>query len=191
MDADISSFGLFTKKDTLTPQSKRLLTAVLNANLTYTEVTRADGARVLNKVNTFKRANINATQSDFSRLKGTEWLTDNIIDMFLQVSVQDVMPQTHCYTSHCSSKVLSESGDNVIYDYSKIVCWSDHIDGGLFNLDQLFIPINIKDEHWIFVRVQFKSKTIEIYNSFGSPNHHYQKYFWAMRTYLYNENLRM
>ena len=68
----------------------------------------------------------------------------------------------------------------MIYDYSKVLGWSDHIDGGLFNLEQLFIPINVTDKHWIFIRVQFESKTIKIYNSFGSPNHHYQKYLEAM-----------
>ena len=100
MDVDVSNLGLFTKKDTLTTRSKRLLTAALNADPTYTERTRTDESRVINEVNTFKRANINATQSDFSRLKGSEWLTDNIIAMFLQVSVQEVMPSTHCYTLH-------------------------------------------------------------------------------------------
>ena len=130
MDVDVSNLGLFTKKDTLTPQSKCLLTAALNADPTYAKVTRADRSRVINEVNAFKRANINATQSDFSRLKGSEWLTDNIIAMFLQVSVQDVMPSTHCYTSHFFSNALSKSSDNVIYDYSNVVGWSDHIDGG-------------------------------------------------------------
>ena len=89
LDANISSFGLFTKKDTLTTSSKRLLTAALNADPTYTETTEDDGARVLNEVNTFKRANMNATQSNFCRLRGTRWLTASIIDMFLQVSVQE------------------------------------------------------------------------------------------------------
>ena len=78
----------------------------------------------------------------------------------------------------------------MIYDYSNVVGWSDHIDGGLFNLDQLFIPINIKDKHWIFMCVQFESKTIKIYNSFGSPNPHHRKYLWAMQTYLYNEEFK-
>ena len=100
LNADISSLGLFAKKNTLTTSSKRLLTAALNADPTYTEVTHADGAWVLNEVNTFKRANMNATQSDFSRLRGTQWLTDSIIDMLLQVSVQEVIPRTHCYTLH-------------------------------------------------------------------------------------------
>ena len=36
---------------------------------------------------------VNVTQSDFSRLRGSEWLTDSIINMFLQVSVQEVMPE--------------------------------------------------------------------------------------------------
>ena len=82
------------------------------------------------------------------------------------------------------------SDDNVIYDYSEVVGWSDHIEGGLFNLEQLFVPINITNTHWIFIRVHFKNKTIKIYDSFGSPNHHYQKYLWAMRSYLYDKEFK-
>ena len=78
----------------------------------------------------------------------------------------------------------------MIYDYSNVVGWSDHIDGGLFNLDQLFIPINIKDKHWIFMCVQFERKTSEIYNSFGSPNPHHRKYLWAMQKYLYDKKIK-
>ena len=96
--------------------------------------------------------------------------------MFLQASVQGVIPQTHCYTLHLFGQVLLVSDDNVICDCREVVGWNDHIEGGLFNLEQIFVPINITNTHWIFIRVHFKSKTIEIYNSFGSPNHHYQKY---------------
>ena len=51
---------------------KRLLTEALRADPTYVEKSRADGTRVLNEVNTFKITIINATQSDFSQLKGSE-----------------------------------------------------------------------------------------------------------------------
>ena len=190
LDADISSLGLFTKKITLMTRFKRQLTMALNTDPTYTETTRADGARVLDEVNTFKRANMNAMQSDFRRLRGTRWPTNSIIDMFLQTSVQEVIPQTHCYTSHFFRQVLLVSDDNVIYDYREVVDWSDHIEGGMFNLEQLFVPINITNTHWIFTRVHFESKTIKIYDSFVSPNHHYQKYLWAMRSYLYNKEFK-
>ena len=82
------------------------------------------------------------------------------------------------------------SDNNVIYDYREVVGWSDHIEGGLFNLEQLFVPINITNTHWIFIRVHFESKTIEIYNSFGSPDHQYQKYLWVMRSYLYDKEFK-
>ena len=49
------------------------------------------------------------------------------------------------------------SDDNVIYDYSKVVGWSDYIEGGLSNLEQLFVPINIINKHWIFIRVQLET----------------------------------
>ena len=72
MDVDVSNLGLFTKKDTLTPQSKRLLMAALNADPTYVERTRADRSRVSNEVNTLKprqatRTNLDGRRRDHQR----------------------------------------------------------------------------------------------------------------------------
>ena len=54
-----------------------------------------------------------------------------------------MIPRTHCYTSYFFGQVLSVSDNNVIYNYREVVGWSDHIEEGLFNLEQLFVPINI------------------------------------------------
>ena len=190
MDADNSGLGLFSKKDTLEPRGKRLLKTVLTKGSTYVAETSPDGSQVLKEVDTFKIDNLTATQSDFRRLKGSEWLTDNIIGMFLRVSVQEVVDSTFCYTSHFFSSALSESDNNVMYDHSRVESWSDKIDGGLFNLDQLFIPIHVDNKtHWVFIRVQFGSKSIELYDSHGSANPQHRQYLWAMRRYLYEEKI--
>ena len=61
----------------------------------------------------------------------------------------------------------------------------------MFNLDQLFIPINVDNgTHWIFIRVQFGCKSIELYDSHGSVNPERQRYLWATRRYLYEEKYK-
>ena len=54
----------------------------------------------------------------------------------------------------------------------------------------LFVPINISNTHWIFLRVDFERNTIELYDSFGTANPSHQKYLWAMRRYLYEEKFK-
>ena len=39
-------------------------------------------------------------------------------------------------------------------------------------MEHLFVPINIANLHWIFLRVDFGRKTIELYDSFGTTNPH-------------------
>ena len=102
---------------------------------------------MLNEVNVIQISQFTATQTDFSRLRGCQWLTDNIIDMFLRRYVQEVVPRTHCFTTHFMEEMLEEEDSKVLYDYEKVQNWSDHIIGGLFNLKRLFVPININDQH--------------------------------------------
>ena len=61
------------------------------------------------------------------------------------------------------------------------------VQGGFFNQDNLFVPINISNTHWLFLGVDFNEKVIEIYDSIGgSPNHRNNKYMWAMWRFLYD-----
>ena len=61
------------------------------------------------------------------------------------------------------------------------------VQGGLFNLDNLFVPININNSHWLFLWVDFNAHAIEIYDSIGgSSNPRNRKYMWAMRQFLYD-----
>ena len=147
LEADASSLGLFTRKDTLSPQAARNLSAQLNAAPQYKEEILPQRGRVLNEVNVIQISQFSATQTDFSRLRGCQWLTDNIIDMFLRRHVQEVIPCTHCFTTHFMGEMLEVEDSQVLYDYEKVQNWSNHIIGGLFNLKHLFVPVNINNQH--------------------------------------------
>ena len=87
-------------------------------------------------------------------------------------------------------EMLEEEDDCVCIHYEDVQNYSSYIDGGLFNLAQLFVPINIANTHWIFLRVDFEHKTLELYDSFGTANPSHQKYLLAMRRYLYEEKFK-
>ena len=99
-------------------------------------------------------------------------------------------PRTHCFTTHFMGEMLEVEDSSVIYDHEKVQNWSDGIEGGLFNLEHLFVPINIANLHWIFLRADFGSKTIELYDSFGMANPNNRRYLWALRRYLYDEKFK-
>ena len=68
------------------------------------------GRRVQNEQYVIQVSGIPATQSDFSRLRGSRWLNDNIIDMFLRRYVQEMTPGAHCYTTHFMERLLKVQG---------------------------------------------------------------------------------
>ena len=67
--------------------------------------------------------------------------------------------------------------------------WSRRINqrqGDLFALDDLFVPINMNNAHWLFIHIDIKNKKIELYHSFGG-NSNSREYLTKMRKYLYDE----
>ena len=65
--------------------------------------------------------------------------------------------------------------------------WGRSIRGGLARLRVLYAPINIGNNHWIFIRVDVLQKQAELYCSFAMRNHENLKYLTAMMKYIYDE----
>ena len=65
--------------------------------------------------------------------------------------------------------------------------WGCRIRGGLAELSVLYVPINIDNNHWIFIRVDVLQKQAELYCSFAMKNHENLKYLTAMMKYIYGE----
>ena len=53
------------------------------------------------------------------------------------------------------------------YTYSNVQNWSRRIECGLFKLDNLYIPINHQNVHWLTMRVNFKAREISLWDSAG------------------------
>lgn len=125
-------------------------------------------------------------QTDFRILKDEEWLNDTIIDISLPAHVQEAVPSTHCYTTHVFDKLLEGEG---AYNFQEVSDLSQRIgqriEGGLFVFDNLFLPINVNSQHWLFQRVDIKNKLIELYDS-KWVNTSNREYLTKMRYCLYD-----
>ena len=106
MEADGTSLGLFTRKDSLSTRAARNLTYQLNATPQYEEKVLPRQGRVYNEVPILQIGPFMATQLDFSKLRRCTWLNDNIIDMFLRRYVQESIPGTYCFTMLSGSRDL-------------------------------------------------------------------------------------
>ena len=71
------------------------------------------------------------------------------------------------------------------YSYKEVSQWGRRID--LLTLKQLFVPINIDNIHWIFIRVLFEDKTIKLYDPQGQRDHTNRQYMEDMRRFLHRE----
>ena len=57
------------------------------------------------------------------------------------------------------------------------------------NLEDLYVPINTNNAHWLFLRVRFTTQTIELYDSMGlQPSN--SLYLETMMHYLYADYRR-
>jgi len=71
------------------------------------------------------------------------------------------------------TKLLDEGATNK-YTYMNVSSWSNYVPGGdIFNLDKVFMPINIKDTHWSLGVIFVKEKRIQYYDSLGWDGTYY------------------
>lgn len=61
----------------------------------------------------------------------------------------------------------ADGRDRPTYTYSNVQYWSRRIECGLFKLDNLYIPINHQNVHWLTMRVNFKAREISLWDSAG------------------------
>jgi len=128
--------------------------------------------------------------------------------MFLLATVQDKMPRVHCYTSHFFN--ILDDGEYVGFgptgtlpdeptthgeerpasSFRGVKNWSDQMDGGINNVDDLFVPINVRNIHWLFLHVNLRTKTIRLYDSLWKNAPVHTKYLLAIKKYLYDEEFK-
>ena len=64
------------------------------------------------------------------------------------------------------------------------------MDDGINNMDDLFVSINVQNIHWLFLHVDFRTKTIRLYDSLWKNVPEHTKYLLAIKKYLYDEEFK-
>ena len=71
------------------------------------------------------------------------------------------------------------------YQYSNVKRWSRNIPGNdIFQLDKIFVPINIRQYHWTCVVIYMQKKCIKYYDAKHGNGDHYLNYLFR---YLQDE----
>ena len=186
LTADGTGLELLSLTDSLSPSQKTDIATALEAPPKYKLVVLKSGSTLQQAEYVIRVSGISGAQEDLQTLQEGKWVTDNLLNMFLRKYVQEQIQGVHCYFICFMQMMLKEGKSGLIYDYNAVQDVASNIDGGLFNLQHLFVPINISDRHFIFLWVDFNITTITAYNSSGE-NHYNQIYLHAMRRYLHDE----
>ena len=129
------------------------------------------------------------------------WIDDQVIDLFghafLRSSANNAHVRIWYYECNFMNQLLG--ADGMSFNFNEVEASSNIIaeigeGGSVYDLDHLFVPINVGNSHWIFLHVQPKEKTVKLYDSYGvyrNTDAHRrrrvknQRYLTAMNRYLY------
>ena len=103
--------------------------------------------------------------------------------------IQPISPYNYIYSSFFFTRCMKATNEGPVFDYAAVKRWSDRIPGGLANIDNLFIPINRDNEHWLFLQIHFPTRTISLCDSLGQ-NRDNLAYMRTAKQYLYVEHRR-
>ena len=109
------------------------------------------------------------SQNSFNTLKPSVWLNDEVINIYSKLIITELQEKgekIYCFRSDFMNQLNSEGK----FSYEKVKRWSRHVpNGDIFELEKLFIPINIDNMHWILAVIYMQEKRIQIYDSYNSP----------------------
>mmetsp|Transcript_4185 Transcript_4185/g.5417 ORF Transcript_4185/g.5417 Transcript_4185/m.5417 type:complete len:256 (-) Transcript_4185:1324-2091(-) len=120
------------------------------------------------------------------------WLNDEVINGFSMNYLAPKLRNGFIFKTHFMSQLLNtgtNGRERPTYTYSNVKHWSRRIECGLFKLDNLYIPINHQNVHWLTMRVNFKAREISLWDSAGM-NYTNTQYINAALQYLGDEYMR-
>ena len=126
-------------------------------------------------------------------LRSGKWLNDEVITYYLKMLAsrdealsknEPNRKRSHFFMSFFVTKLLDVGCTNG-YTYKHVKHWSTKVPGkDIFNLKNIFFPININQSHWACAVIYMQEKRIQYYDSMGSGG---SKYLSALMTYLEDE----
>lgn len=122
------------------------------------------------------------TKRSLMTLRPGKWLNDEIINFFMLLLANrdycfhlknPTRKRIHVYNSHFFTKLFNVPATNdeklSIHNeihYENVEKWSRQVPGkDIFNLDKLFIPVNVNGSHWTLIVVFMQKKRIKYFDS--------------------------
>ena len=127
--------------------------------------------------------NISITLHDLDTLHGINWLNDEIINFYLEMIVErsrknHQWPKVFAMDTFFAPK-LYKSG------FGGLTKWRQMID--LNDQDLILVPINVKNKHWSLASIDFRKKSLNLYDSMGYDNH--EKIVYELTNYLQEKGI--
>ena len=140
-----------------------------------------------NNYTVVRKGNQSVMQHSMAALHEGEWVVDDVLMFYLRHLVSPTRAGIHSYDSHFMDHLLDvdEAGVPAGYKYNNVRRYHRRIEEDFWELSQLFIPINKGRNHWLFARVVFENKSIEIWDSLGADEDSKQ-FARDIRRYLYD-----
>ena len=126
-------------------------------------------------------------------LKVGKWINDEVVNAFCKHIIQPLDDEIQIFSSHFFTRLNTPNGRGP-YNYGEVETWvRQRVRGSrhyinIFQLRELYVPINKDNSHWLLVRVIFGSKRIELRDSYwsGTSSRH-EQYLSDMKRYLFDE----
>jgi hypothetical protein len=119
-----------------------------------------------------KIGSINLYRRDTSRLQDSKWLNDELVNSWMELLkqksdrqiVQGLRKLPTAFLSSFFYSKLTENG----YSHKAVSRWTEMRKINLFDCEKVFIPINIKESHWLMIVVELTLREIYAFDSLGS-----------------------
>ena len=188
---DIDDLRLFTTAASLNRLSRQRVAQELIPK----PIQRTTAGTIIESPRLVLRGDESITEREFASLRAATWLNDGPINFFFKICVADEARNIGCYSSGFF-EMLYRRGEYDDFSYEEVRNWGANIgyefsesgqNIGLRSLAQLFVPINITNTHWIFLRVLIQQRRIELYDSYARRIPANRQYMEDMRKYLHME----
>ena len=103
--------------------------------------------------------NIDMTRKKISCLKPGTWLNDEEINFYVEVMMQEG-ESIHSFSTFFMIRLY----ENENYTFKNVAKWTKKVD--IFRQKKVFIPINVKNFHWVLVVIDITITTIFFYDGY-------------------------
>ena len=111
--------------------------------------------------------NIEMTTVQIQCLKNTVWLNDEVINFYMQI-LQQRSNQYRCFFNNTFFYAKLIQGG--CYKYKNVARWSRRVGIKILEMDMVFAPIYVHENHWCLACINLVSHRFEYYDSYGGTN---------------------